>query len=60
MDNTFEEPIEYPLGAKLNWFGACKPTQQWDPKAEPEAPLYFCGFSKASDTAQVEVFLLHS
>jgi hypothetical protein len=28
---------------------------QWDPKTGVEAPPSYCGFSKASNTAQVEV-----
>src|SRR5262245_14601989 len=37
--------------------GACKPTHEWDPYRGPEAPTVHSGFSKARNTAQVEVFL---
>ncbi len=54
--STFDEPMKYPLGAEY-LSGACTPTQLWDPKPGHEATHLNCGFSKASETAPVEVFL---
>src|ERR1700735_96859 len=57
---TFDEPMEYPLGADFFLSGACKPTLQWDPKPRHKAPTLNSGFSKALTRHRWRVFYARS
>lgn len=47
-------------GSQLLRLALASPPVQWDPNRGPEAPTVHCGFSKARNTAQAEVFLRRS
>src|SRR4051812_30429543 len=56
-DVPFAEPMKVPAGSLfLIRSELASPPQSWDPKTGREAPPIYCGFSKASETAQVEAF----
>jgi hypothetical protein len=56
-DVPFAEPMKVPAGSLfLVRSELASPPQSWDPKTGRQAPPIYCGFSKASETAQVEVF----